>query len=121
MEVVNIPEKGRGWIATEYLKEGKVLLEEEPICSAQFRIGARKNLRRKRLFLNHNINRTMVAHFSWGRKLGYSCCFHCMLPLEEPNQCIARLTQGQIIHLPENDWSAKEFKKIDPVNCQKTG
>ena len=43
MEVVNIPEKGRGLIATQDHKEGKVLLEEEPICSAQFRIWARKN------------------------------------------------------------------------------
>ena len=33
MEVVNIPEKGRGLIATQDHKEGKVLLEEEPICS----------------------------------------------------------------------------------------
>jgi len=94
MEVVNIPEKGRGLIATQDHKEGKVLLEEEPICSAQF---------------------------SWGRKLGYSCCFHCMRALEEPDQCIARLTQGEITHLPENDWSAQGYKKIVPVVCQKTG
>ena len=53
--------------------------------------------------------------FSWGRKLGYSCCFHCMRALEEPDQCIARLTQGQITHLPENDWSAQGFKKIVPI------
>ncbi|CAG5100352.1 Oidioi.mRNA.OKI2018_I69.XSR.g16964.t1.cds [Oikopleura dioica] len=94
MEVVNIPEKGRGMIATEDHKEGKVLLEEEPICSAQF---------------------------SWGRKLGYSCCFHCMYPLEEPDQCIARLTQGQIISLPENSWTTNEYEKPSPVACPKTG
>ena len=58
---------------------------------------------------------------SWGRKLGYSCCFHCMYPLEEPDQCIARLTQGQIISLPENSWTTNEYEKPSPVSCPKTG
>lgn len=63
--IAEISEKGRGVLATESLEEDDILFQEKPICSAQF---------------------------SWGRHLNYRACFHCMKPLETPNECVLRLT-----------------------------
>lgn len=92
MEVVKIAEKGRGLVATTDHKEGATLLEEEPICSAQF---------------------------SWGRKLDYRACFHCLRPLELPNDCITRLTKGKITNLPENEWSVR-YSPPEAIKCHKS-
>ena len=45
--IVEIPEKGRGLVATEDLKEDEVLFEESPICSAQMSWGVKLNYKEK--------------------------------------------------------------------------
>ena len=64
-QVTEITEKGRGVVAKQSLEEDEILFTEKPICSAQF---------------------------SWGRYMNYRACFHCMKPLETPNEAILRLT-----------------------------
>ena len=52
--IVEIPEKGRGIVATKDLKEEEILFTETPICSAQM---------------------------SWGVKLGYLGRFKVRIPM----------------------------------------
>jgi hypothetical protein len=88
--VDQIPDKGRGILLTKPIQEGEILFEESPVCSAQF---------------------------SWGRNLGYKCCFNCMKPLETPVEAIKRLTKEAISTLPENNY---ETPKLEPEFCKKS-
>ena len=56
--IVEIPEKGRGLVATEDLKEDEVLFEESPICSAQMSWGVKLNYKKgfKNLFFFKFLN-----------------------------------------------------------------
>jgi len=89
--IVEIPEKGRGIVATKDLKEEEILFTETPICSAQM---------------------------SWGVKLGYLACSYCMRPLETQDECIQRLTKNKISSLPKTEHT---YQAPPIIKCTKRG
>ncbi|XP_053670061.1 histone-lysine N-trimethyltransferase SMYD5 [Anopheles nili] len=87
-------EKGRGLYATELIRQGTIIIEEEPLISCQY---------------------------SWNAAYGYLACEYCLRPLETAERNAQRLANDPSILLPRTECCTVEPLLSNHTKCQQCG